>query len=188
MNYTKRPGWTAPDYWTIMWKIAFPLMLDFIGVVVVLQFLYILSGAAQNVILLTSGGPGTATLTLGLLSLQPGLPHPAAGLQPGDCCPDLFYWDRRDPNHPPNNFPPIGLMEKKMNTWTRSAAQKIKDGSTLFVAGGYFFSILYALLIIIPLYFVIVSAFKDNADIITTPLALPDAINFQEIYRGSTKC
>lgn len=38
------------DYWTIMWQIAFPLILDFIGVVVVLQFLYILSGAAQNVI------------------------------------------------------------------------------------------------------------------------------------------
>ena len=48
-----------------MWKIAFPLMMDFIGVVVILQFLCILSGAAQNVILLTGGGPGTATLTLG---------------------------------------------------------------------------------------------------------------------------
>ena len=48
-----------------MWKIAFPLMMDFIGVVIILQFLYILSGAAQNVILLTQGGPGTATLTLG---------------------------------------------------------------------------------------------------------------------------
>jgi multiple sugar transport system permease protein len=52
-------------YWTIMWKIAFPMMLDFFGVVVILQFLYLLSGAAQNVILLTGGGPGTATLTLG---------------------------------------------------------------------------------------------------------------------------
>jgi len=53
------------EYWTIMWKIAFPMMLDFFGVVVILQFLYVLSGAAQNVILLTGGGPGTATLTLG---------------------------------------------------------------------------------------------------------------------------
>jgi multiple sugar transport system permease protein len=53
------------EYWTIMWRIAFPLTLDFFGVVVILQFLYILSGAAQNVILLTGGGPGTATLTLG---------------------------------------------------------------------------------------------------------------------------
>jgi len=52
-------------YWTMMWRIAFPLMLDFFGVIVILQFLYILSGAAQNVILLTGGGPGTATLTLG---------------------------------------------------------------------------------------------------------------------------
>ena len=52
-------------YWDIMWKIAFPLMQDFFAVVVILQFLYILSGAAQNVILLTGGGPGTATLTLG---------------------------------------------------------------------------------------------------------------------------
>jgi multiple sugar transport system permease protein len=51
-------------YWTIMWKIAFPLMIDFIGVVTVLQFLSILSGAAY-MILLTGGGPGTATFTLG---------------------------------------------------------------------------------------------------------------------------
>jgi multiple sugar transport system permease protein len=51
-------------YWTIMWKIAFPLMLDFIGLVVILQFLGILSGAAY-MILLTGGGPGTATFTLG---------------------------------------------------------------------------------------------------------------------------
>ena len=51
-------------YWTIMWRIAFPLLLDFVGVVVILQFLSIL-GAAQNVILLTGGGPGTASLTIG---------------------------------------------------------------------------------------------------------------------------
>ena len=51
-------------YWTIMWRIAFPLMLDFIGLVVILQFLGILSGAAY-MILLTGGGPGTATFTLG---------------------------------------------------------------------------------------------------------------------------
>jgi multiple sugar transport system permease protein len=51
-------------YWKIMWKIAFPLMIDFIGIVTVLQFLGILSGAAY-MILLTNGGPGTATFTLG---------------------------------------------------------------------------------------------------------------------------
>jgi multiple sugar transport system permease protein len=52
-------------YWTIMWRVAFPMLLEFFGVAVILQFLYILSGAAQNVILLTGGGPGTATLTVG---------------------------------------------------------------------------------------------------------------------------
>jgi multiple sugar transport system permease protein len=51
-------------YWTVLWKIAFPLMLDFIGLVTILQFLAILSGAAY-MILLTQGGPGTATFTLG---------------------------------------------------------------------------------------------------------------------------
>jgi multiple sugar transport system permease protein len=51
-------------YWTIMWRIAFPLMIDFIGIVTVLQFLSILSGAAY-MILLTQGGPGTSTFTLG---------------------------------------------------------------------------------------------------------------------------
>jgi multiple sugar transport system permease protein len=51
-------------YWTIMWKIAFPLMTDFIGLITILQFLGILSGAAY-MILLTQGGPGTATFTLG---------------------------------------------------------------------------------------------------------------------------
>jgi multiple sugar transport system permease protein len=52
-------------YWRIMWSIAFPLMLDFFAVITTLQFLYVLSGAAQNVILLTGGGPGTATFTIG---------------------------------------------------------------------------------------------------------------------------
>jgi multiple sugar transport system permease protein len=53
------------SYWDMMWRIAFPLTIDFFGVAVTLQFLWILSGAAQNVLLLTKGGPGTATLTLG---------------------------------------------------------------------------------------------------------------------------
>jgi multiple sugar transport system permease protein len=51
-------------YWTILWKIAFPLMTDFIGVLTILQFLGILSGSVY-MILLTRGGPGTATFTLG---------------------------------------------------------------------------------------------------------------------------
>ena len=63
-------------------------------------------------------------------------------------------------------------------------AKKIKHGSSPFIIGGYFFSILYALLIIIPFYFVIVSAFKNNAQIITTPLALPDSLNFKKFLEA----
>jgi multiple sugar transport system permease protein len=62
--------------------------------------------------------------------------------------------------------------------------KKIKRGSDLFVMGGYFFSIIYAALIIIPLYFVIVSAFKNNTQIISTPLALPAALNFQKFFQA----
>ena len=47
------------------------------------------------------------------------------------------------------------------DTGQNGSTRKIKDGSPL-CACGYFFSILYALLIMIPLYFVIVSAFKNN--------------------------
>lgn len=57
--------------------------------------------------------------------------------------------------------------------------KKIRKGFDLVVTGGYFFSIIYALVIIIPLYFVLVSAFKDNTQIVSTPLALPAKINFK---------
>lgn len=51
--------------WTIMWRVVFPVLLDFIGVVTILHFTYLLLGSAQNVLLLTGGGPGTSSLTLG---------------------------------------------------------------------------------------------------------------------------
>jgi len=63
---------------------------------------------------------------------------------------------------------------------------KIKKGSDLFVIGGYIFSIIYAVLIILPLYFVIVSAFKNNSQIILTPLALPTALNFSKFIQAQT--
>ncbi len=50
--------------WKIMWRVAFPLTLDFFGVASMLHFLWILLGSAQNVLLLTKGGPGDYSLTL----------------------------------------------------------------------------------------------------------------------------
>ncbi len=53
------------SYWTVMWRIAFPLVLDFFGVAMMLRTLWILLGSAQIVLLLTQGGPGSHTFTLG---------------------------------------------------------------------------------------------------------------------------
>ena len=48
-----------------------------------------------------------------------------------------------------------------------------------FIVAGYLLAGLYALTILIPFYFVFISAFKDNAEIFSsTPLALPQAWNF----------
>ena len=52
-------------HWTSMWRIGFPLVLDFFGVATMLHLLWILLGAAQRVLLLTGGGPGDYSLTLG---------------------------------------------------------------------------------------------------------------------------
>ena len=51
--------------WTVMWRIAFPLCLDFFGVAATLRVLWILLGSAQVVLLLTQGGPGDHSLTIG---------------------------------------------------------------------------------------------------------------------------
>jgi multiple sugar transport system permease protein len=52
-------------YNTVMWQIAFPQIRDFFGVSAVLHLLWLLLGSAQNILLLTAGGPGNHTLTLG---------------------------------------------------------------------------------------------------------------------------
>jgi multiple sugar transport system permease protein len=53
--------------WDLMWRIAFPLTLDFFGVAMVLQYLWLIYGTAQNVLILTHGGPGDRTFTLGFM-------------------------------------------------------------------------------------------------------------------------
>ena len=54
-------------YWTRMWRIAFPLNIDFWGVILMMDFVFLLLGFAGIVILLTGGGPGSRTVTLGYL-------------------------------------------------------------------------------------------------------------------------
>jgi multiple sugar transport system permease protein len=45
-------------------RIALPLTMDFVGVAMTLHLLYLLVGSAQNVLLITQGGPGDYSLTL----------------------------------------------------------------------------------------------------------------------------
>ncbi|UFU03589.1 sugar ABC transporter permease [Ruania suaedae] len=54
----------------VAWGIYWPIARDFVGVVAMLQFLSILFNSAQNVLLLTRGGPGTETTTLSYLIYQ----------------------------------------------------------------------------------------------------------------------
>jgi multiple sugar transport system permease protein len=56
--------------WRIMWKIAFPVSLDFVGTLTMLQFLWTLFASAGLILLLTRGGPGSTTTTLSLLIYQ----------------------------------------------------------------------------------------------------------------------
>jgi len=52
------------SHWTKMWRVTFPMILGYVGVLTMLQFLWLLLLSAQNVLLLTKGGPGNSTMTL----------------------------------------------------------------------------------------------------------------------------
>jgi len=53
--------------WACMWKIAFPISLDFFGILTTLEFIWVTLGTAGTIFLLTEGGPGTASTTLAYL-------------------------------------------------------------------------------------------------------------------------
>ena len=73
-----------------------------------------------------------------------------------------------------------------MFTRIQHLSKKILKRADPFIIGGYFFSILYATIIVIPLYFVIISAFKDNSQIVLTPLALPVKFDFSKFIQTQT--
>lgn len=54
-------------HWRRMWRITFPMVRDYVGVTVMLQVLWTLFTSAQNVLLLTQGGPGNSSTTLSYL-------------------------------------------------------------------------------------------------------------------------
>ena len=54
-------------HWKKMWRIAFPIIKDYFGVLTMLQFLWVLFTSAGLVLLLTNGGPGNSSTTLSFL-------------------------------------------------------------------------------------------------------------------------
>lgn len=54
-------------HWHKIWKISFPIMRDYFGGLFMLQFIWIASNSAAVILLLTKGGPGTSSYTLGYL-------------------------------------------------------------------------------------------------------------------------
>ena len=59
-------------HWQKMWRIAFPMTLDYFGVLVMLQYLWTLFGSAGLILILTGGGPGRSTETLSWLVFRFG--------------------------------------------------------------------------------------------------------------------
>lgn len=59
-------------HWQKMWKVALPIAIDYFGVLTMLQFLWTLFGSAGLILILTEGGPGSATETLSWLVFRFG--------------------------------------------------------------------------------------------------------------------
>jgi multiple sugar transport system permease protein len=55
------------NHWQKMWRVAWPIIGDYFGVLTMLQYLWTLFGSAGLVLLLTRGGPDEATSTLSWL-------------------------------------------------------------------------------------------------------------------------
>lgn len=67
-----------------------------------------------------------------------------------------------------------------MATRSPAIARRAVSNGRTFLAVSYFVAILYATLIVLPLYFLVVSAFKDNTGIYLNPLSLPSHWSFEK--------
>ena len=54
-------------HWRRIWAIAFPMARDYFGVLVMLQFIWVLFSSAGSILLLTHGGPGSSSTNLSFL-------------------------------------------------------------------------------------------------------------------------
>jgi multiple sugar transport system permease protein len=73
-----------------------------------------------------------------------------------------------------------------MGAYVQRLRQRLYDGTTVFTTVGYVSALLYALVIVLPLYYVLVSAFKNNAQIFGAPLALPVKLSFENFVNAES--
>lgn len=55
------------SHWRRVWGIAYPICKDYFGVILMLQFIWVLFTSAGTILLLTRGGPGTSSMNLSFL-------------------------------------------------------------------------------------------------------------------------
>lgn len=56
--------------WMIMWRVALPVITPFVGALAIMHFMWALMASAQNVLLLTRGGPGTSSMNLAYMMYE----------------------------------------------------------------------------------------------------------------------
>jgi multiple sugar transport system permease protein len=71
-----------------------------------------------------------------------------------------------------------------MQATRRRPFPRLDAGSTRFIYAGYLLAFIYAVVVVLPLYYVVVSAFKDNLQVFGAPLALPKAFNLTNFLRA----
>lgn len=57
-------------HWRFMWGIALPMVAPFVGALAIMHFMWALMASAQNVLLLTHGGPGNSSMNLAYMMYE----------------------------------------------------------------------------------------------------------------------
>jgi multiple sugar transport system permease protein len=69
-------------------------------------------------------------------------------------------------------------------TTRRGLVERLNDGATPHIVAGYLLSFMYVVVVVLPLYYVLVSAFKNNLEIFGAPLSLPNAFSLTNFLKA----
>lgn len=63
-------------------------------------------------------------------------------------------------------------------------SERVHDGTTPHIVAGYLCSFMYVMVVVLPFYYVFVSAFKNNLEIFGAPLALPSQFSLYNFFHA----